>query len=88
MGNAARPCMTPGAVYETVFTPSRLTFHVHLPVPILAGVPQEPIAKKVHDAVLPIIEELYRKEWTRCLSGVLIDGDYMPARHEQLRKSP
>ena len=83
------PCRTPGAVYETDVLPSELALRVFFPAPILEDLSKDENAtliRVVHDAVLPIVEELYSRAWTDHFAGRMItDHDNpMPERHDQL----
>jgi hypothetical protein len=79
-------CKTPGAVYETNVAPEYLSLTILFPRPVLA-MPcrdQQVLVRKVHRAVLPVIEKLYHDAWERCFRGQMIDGQRMPHYHEDL----
>jgi hypothetical protein len=83
------PCRTPGAIYETDVQPSKLVLHVLFPAPILNDLSQDENAtliKEAHDAILPIIEKLYSRAWSKHFAERMItDHEYpMPTRHQDL----
>lgn len=83
------PCKTPGSVYEMDVEPKLLGVKVHLPLPLLDDVTEgekAEIARRLHDAVLPIAEWVFSRSWETHLAGRAIpnhDGP-MPPKHDDL----
>ena len=91
MGHAllSRPvfptCRTPGAVYQTDVLPRCIVHTVMLPQSIqLSDAKERALAKALHDAVLPVMEQFYRDNWNKFFAERIIDGDRMPKRWSDL----
>ena len=80
-------CRTPGAVYETEFFDGHLVHRIVFPFPVfkngMGPERQRRLDKKIHAALLPVIEEFYRDNW-QFFAERIIDGERMPEQWEQL----
>ncbi len=89
MSGKTGPCRTPGAVYGTKLSESRITASVAFPckvIRVLSESERADLIKQVHDGLVPVIEKLYSRTWKELFAGrYLTDHDgLMPHEHEEL----
>lgn len=82
-------CCTPGAVYETGLTDTKIRLSVFLPIPLLDGLllsEKQAIIDQFHAAILPVVEGIYRDRWKSRLAGKRLPkhDKPMPERWEDL----
>jgi len=67
-------CRTPGAVYETALRDRAVRLDVYLPVSMIEAVDHSLLIDELHKAVLPVMENLFKKKWS-LLAGKKLPGD-------------
>jgi hypothetical protein len=79
-------CMTPEAVYTTAFDSDGIRLDVDLPVKMLNPKDEQDLLQRLHHAILPVIERLYRERW-HLIAGQKIGNDPnpMPAKWVDLK---
>ena len=80
-------CRTPEAVYFTGIDKRILRLNVDFPVDMLSTNQdaESVLITKLHEAILPVIEDLYRERWNLLAGKNLgIDPKPMPERWEDL----
>ena len=78
-------CCTPDAVYGTDIWARTIRLEVDFPAKLLSREPEKDLVDELHAAILPVIERIYRDNWS-VLAGKTLAGSNkpLPATWEEL----
>lgn len=77
-------CKTPSAVYSTSFERDFIDLGIRLPLRILNPPHEKELVAELHNAILPVIEKLYRERWNLFAGKEVDNGGPLPPKWEDL----